>query len=60
MARELHEAEIELAFALRLLAKAIYRLRQAGAEIAANALIQEAKEFGIEIQIMDPPSKRLL
>lgn len=46
------DCSLDEAFALRLLAKAIHRLQGAGQTAIAQGLLNEARDFGIAIEIM--------
>jgi hypothetical protein len=51
---QFRQNERDLALALRLLAQAIAKLQSIGANSQADSLLAEAKELGIEIQIIQP------
>lgn len=49
---DMKDSDMELAMALRLLAKAVWKLQHVGAQREANEMLEEAKRFGFEITIM--------
>jgi hypothetical protein len=53
---EMENSELELAMALRLLAKAIFKLQHIGAQRQADEMLAEAKRFGFDITIMPDPT----